>query len=74
MKVRCSFTTALGEPFSWDFQLEENDPNRAIDEAILLFFSGLTLSEREEAIKTLDVIAHPTVLPALRHASKLSTT
>jgi DNA-binding response OmpR family regulator len=41
MKVRCSFTTEMGEPFSWDFQLEENDPNRAIDEAILLFFSGL---------------------------------
>jgi hypothetical protein len=72
MKVRCSFTTALGEPFSWDFQVEENDPKRAIDQAVLLFFSGLTLSELQEAISTLDVMAHPTVLPPLRYASKLS--
>jgi hypothetical protein len=39
---------------------------------VLLFFSGLTLSELQEAISTLDVMAHPTVLPPLRYASKLS--
>ena len=61
--VRISFTNRFGSPFHWDFQMQADDYAQAIDEAVLIFWSGLTREERWDAAHTLDVLAHPDFLP-----------
>jgi hypothetical protein len=61
--VRVSFTNRFGSSYSWDFQMETDDYAVAIDEAILVFWSGLTRDERWDAGHTLSVLAHPNFLP-----------
>ena len=61
--VRVSFTNRYGSPFHWDFQVETDDYAKAIDEAVLTFWSGLTVDERWDAAQTLSVLAHPYSLP-----------
>jgi hypothetical protein len=57
--VRVSFTNRYGSPFHWDFQVETDDYAEAIDESVLLFWSGLARVEREDACQTIEVLAHP---------------
>jgi hypothetical protein len=61
--VRISFTNRFGSPFSWDFEVESDDQEEAISEAVLIFWSGLTRKERWDALHDLHVIAHPRWLP-----------
>jgi len=61
--VRVSFINRFGSPFHWDFQMETDDYAEACDEAVRLFWSGLTESEREDAIQDIRILAHPNTLP-----------
>jgi hypothetical protein len=61
--VRCSFVGRHGATFHWDFQCDTNDHEEAIGEAVITFFSGLTTYEREDANKTIEILAHPYLLP-----------
>jgi hypothetical protein len=61
--VRVSFVTRRGEPFHWDFQIETEDYGRAIDEAVLTFWSGLTFEERCDAAQTFNIQAQMYYLP-----------
>jgi hypothetical protein len=61
--VRLSFVNRFGSPFSWDFEVERQEPDLAIYETVKIFMSGLTTSEQEDAAATLEVMAHPRYLP-----------
>lgn len=62
--VRVSFTNRHGSPYHWDFQIETDDYGRAVDEALLTFWSGLTLEERCDAADTYTIMAQMYYLPA----------
>lgn len=55
--VRVSFTNRYGSPFHWEFQCASDDYAEAMDEGVLLFWSGLTDTEREDACETIEVHA-----------------
>jgi hypothetical protein len=61
--VRVSFVNRHGEPFHWDFQIETDDYGRAVDEAVLTFWSGLTFEERCDAAQTFNIMAQMYYLP-----------
>jgi len=61
--VRVSFTKRHGAPFHWDFRIETDDYARAVDEAVLTFWSGLTLEERSDAAETFNIMAQMYYLP-----------
>ena len=61
--VRISFTNRHGSPFHWDFTIETDDYGRAVDEAMLTFWSGLTLEERCDAAQTMTIMAQMQYLP-----------
>jgi hypothetical protein len=61
--VRVSFTNRHGSPFHWDFRIETDDYATAVDEAVLTFWSGLTLEERCDAAETFNIMAHMYYLP-----------
>jgi hypothetical protein len=63
--VRVSFVNRYGSAFHWDFQVETDDYASAIDDAVLIFWCGLTREERWDAAHTLSVMAHPHFLPQL---------
>ena len=57
--VRISFVNRFKSKFSWDFQMETDDHEEAISDAVLVFWSGLTEQERWDAVHNLDIVAHP---------------
>ena len=61
--VRVSFTNRHGSPFHWDFRIETDDYAQAVDEAVLTFWSGLTLGERCDAAETFNIMAQMYYLP-----------
>ena len=61
--VRVSFTNRHGSPFHWDFRIETDDYAQAVDEAVLTFWSGLTLEERCDAAETFNIMAQMYYLP-----------
>jgi hypothetical protein len=61
--VRCGFKNRFGAPFHWDFSVDTDDELVAVSEAVVTFFSGLTKCEREDAKDTLEILAHPYLLP-----------
>ena len=61
--VRVSFVNRHGSPFHWDFRIETDDYATAVDEAVLTFWSGLTLEERCDASETFNIMAHMYYLP-----------
>ena len=61
--VRCAFKNRFGAPFHWDFAVPTDDHEEAISEALLTFWDGLTRTEREDAARTLEVLAHSYRLP-----------
>jgi hypothetical protein len=61
--VRVSFINRHGSPFHWDFQIETDDYATAVDEAVLTFWSGLTLEERCDAAETFNIMAQMYYLP-----------
>ena len=69
---RVSFTNRYGSPFHWGFQLETDDYEEAISEAVLIFWSGLTREERWDAIRTLDVLVDPTSCHRSSAATEIS--
>ena len=61
--VRVSFTNRHGSPFHWDFRIETDDYAQAVDEAVLTFWSGLTLEERCDAAETFNIMAQMYYVP-----------
>jgi hypothetical protein len=61
--VRVSFCNRHGSPFHWDFRIETDDYATAVDEAVLTFWSGLTLEERCDAAETFNIMAQMYYLP-----------
>ena len=61
--VRVSFVNRYGSPFHWDFYIETDDYGRAVDEALLTFWSGLTFPERCDAAQTFNIMAQLRYLP-----------
>jgi hypothetical protein len=63
--IRCTITSSDGRPFSHTFA-EDVDcdpetiytPLEAIENAVMTFRSGLTLSEQEACWHSLDILAH----------------
>jgi len=70
--VRVSFTNRHGSPFHWDFRIETDDYAQAVDEAVLTFWSGLTLEERRDAAETFNIMAQMYYLPEPISASSNS--
>jgi hypothetical protein len=63
--VRVSFMNRHGSPFHWDFQVQTDDYGKAVDEALLTFWSGLTFEERCDAAETFNIMARMYYLPEL---------
>jgi peptide subunit release factor RF-3 len=61
--VRCGFKNRFGAPFHWDFSVDTDDELVAVSEAVMIFWSGLTFEEREDAAHTLEVMGHRHMLP-----------
>jgi hypothetical protein len=51
--------------FTWTFQCETDDHIEAIRESVDTFLSGLTREERRDAVRNLDIVAHPYSMPLL---------
>ena len=45
------------------FSVDTDDELVAVSEAVMIFWSGLTFEEREDAAHTLEVMGHPRMLP-----------
>ena len=57
--VRVSFSNRHGQPFTWRFEIEAASDHQTINEAVIIFWSGLTEAEREDAVNTMQVQARP---------------
>ena len=58
-RVKVSFVNRHGNPFAWTFVEEAANDREAMSEGVRVFFEGLTMDEREDAVNTLSVEARP---------------